>query len=154
MQNGVIISTSVIYKASRNSRKGSHASHKQLSRGPNFPFLYHHKSCSFIDAYFIAQPSCHMIRSFWAYPQGPQLLIQMIKNSLYAPLSAAAAQIEISIFYNEIPVTVTDRHDSWRERPVYPLILHVLGSLRFIKMCTVRSWMKRGFVFARCVPFE
>ncbi|KAG5195786.1 hypothetical protein JEQ12_012081 [Ovis aries] len=43
---------------------------------------------------------------------------------------------EISIFYNEIPVAVTNRLDSWRERPVYPVILHAFSSLWFIKMGT------------------
>lgn len=52
-------------------------------------------------------------------------------------LSTATAQIEISIFYNEIPVAVTNRHDSWRERPVYLVIVHFFSSLWFIKIGTV-----------------
>lgn len=47
-----------------------------------------------------------MIWSFCANPQGPQVRIQIIKNSFYAPLNTTTAQIEISIFYNEIPVLV------------------------------------------------
>lgn len=155
VQNDIIISiTNVIYKASRNRKKRDIAATNSYHRGQNFPFLYYHKSWSLIDAYFITALLPYVIWSFRAYPQGPQFLIEIIKNSFYAPLHTAKAQIEISIFYNEIPVAVTNRHDSWRERPVYPVILHVFSSLWFIKMCTVSSWMERRWVFAQWLSFE
>lgn len=123
-------------------------------RGQNYPLLYYHKLWCFIDAYFIIALLPYVIWGVQEYPQGPQLLIQIIKNSFYASLNTATARIEISIFYNEIPVAVTNRLDSWWERPVYPVILHVFSSLWFIKMGTVSSWMKRHWFFAQWLSFE
>ena len=51
-----------------------------------------------MDAYLIIALSPSVIWGFHAYPQGPQFLIQTIKNPFRAPLSTAAARTEMSVF--------------------------------------------------------